>query len=79
MFLLRQAVCALRKCRIFYGCAGVLTSLLDINDGVGVIAKIESIKALSDALWHKGFVHCSHGAGSRTVWVGRKSMFLSSS
>ena len=50
-----------------------------MNDGVGVIAKIESIKALSDALWHKGIVHCSHGAGSRTVWVGRKSMFLSSS
>lgn len=79
MFLLRQAVCALRNCRISYGCAGVLTSLLDISDGVGVIAKIESINALSDALrhkGHKGFAQCSDGAGFRTLWVGRKTNVL---
>lgn len=73
MLLLRQAVCAPRKCRISYGCAGVLTSLLHISDGVGVIAKIESINALSDALrrnGHKGFAQCSDGSGFRTVWVG---------
>ena len=73
MLFLRQAVCAPRKCRISYGCAGVLTSLLDISDGVGVIAKIESINALSDALrhnGHKGFAQCSDGSGFRTLWVG---------